>query len=455
MISLLYEKTILLLLVVLLICGCEKNIEQIINEDIVYSTYTNDDFTIQYPSWPSMGDNTEVEVSVTKGYCSVSINTVESDASGLYNYLLENSPNQVIVDTNEEELLMIAEMDYLDYHFVAENKIVGCNNQAHVISISCLEEIYNEDYKLYDEIYSSIVCNDGSSEGIVYISLDDEDFEVEYPDWDDLKDDAGEERVLGVSAGVCTVFVNKYSASPENIYEWIIKSLNENDDNDLLSYSKDNDIYYLEYTMPYENQELTAYVKLEYCNYLTYMTMVVCSNDFASDKHYEMKDLVLNSAQCTKYYPVPEPPKVEDVVDKNPEVEEELEDILDVVIDTNAGEEFGIDEEVVVYFVNNNLFFTKVLSEFDKSNLVFEDDDRNLEFKVDFDENGKIIYLGDGAYSDADVTLYVPLNDALNLINNAENINPLNLIALAVNVRTEPEHIKDEIIQKVLSGYYN
>ena len=110
---------------------------------------------------------------------------------------------------------------------------------------------------------------------------------------------------------------------------------------------------------------------------------------------------------------------------------------------------------MVVYFINSNDFFTNVMKDFPKANLLIEDEDRELKLRVLIDGEGKITLLEDGEYSDADVTLIIPLRDALNIFNNAENINPFTLISFAINVRTEPAEIKNQVIQKVLSGEYN
>lgn len=112
---------------------------------------------------------------------------------------------------------------------------------------------------------------------------------------------------------------------------------------------------------------------------------------------------------------------------------------------------------MVVYFINGNAFFGKVLKDFPKSNLVIEDKDnsRELKLRVLIDGDGKVTLLEDGEHSDADVTLRVPLRDALNVFNNAANINPLTLLGFAANVKTEPIGIKNQVIQKFLKGEYN
>ncbi|MFH1637147.1 MAG: hypothetical protein ABIB71_01850 [Candidatus Woesearchaeota archaeon] len=63
-----------------------------------------------------------------------------------------------------------------------------------------------------------------------------------------------------------------------------------------------------------------------------------------------------------------------------------------------------------------------------------------------------ITSLENGLHSDAEVTVYVPLRDALNIFNNAQNINFVNFLMFAINVRTDPAHVKQDVIRKILSG---
>ena len=169
-----------------------------------------------------------------------------------------------------------------------------------------------------------------------------------------------------------------------------------------------------------------------------------------------LKDEILDSSKCKTIYEIPTPEVIEEqkeeIIEEEPEVIEEIED---EIVKTNMGEEFGIDEEMIVYFINSNVFFTNIMKDFPKVNLVMEDDDRNLELKATIGSDGKITLLEDGLHGDADVTIYVPLRDALNIFSNANNINPLTLLSFAVNVRTEPVEIKDQVIRDVIAGKYN
>jgi len=255
--------------------------------------------------------------------------------------------------------------------------------------------------------------------------------------------------VLGVTKGVCSVVVDKHNALPKDIINW----LNEAIDDQIIDSSEHNNEYDLVYQLQYENSTITAMTKVFYCNYQSYLTQVLCVDEHIDDDDAIIRDTILDSARCAKEYDIPTPKKIEEkkeiVIEKEPEVIEEIED---EIVKTNAGQEFGIDEEMVVYFINSNAFFTKIMKDFPKANLIVEDDDRKLKFKIRVDDQGKITLLDDGEHSDPDVTLIVPLRDALNIFSNAQNINPITLMGFAVNVKTEPVEIKNQVIQKILRG---
>jgi len=293
---------------------------------------------------------------------------------------------------------------------------------------------------------------------IEYRSYSSDDFKVNIPEWNELTDESGEERVVGVTKGVCSVIVNKYTARPQDINNWVKQNVGDSEGNRLLSSSQDNEIYYFEFEQPYEQYIVTSKNKMFYCNYLTYVTTVMCVNELMTDEDLEIADDILESAECEKEYEVPNlKVEREEIEEEKPEVAEEIEEIEDEIVKTNVGEEFGIDEEMVVYFINNDDFFKKILSDFPKVNMLIEDEagGRELKLRVLVDENGEITSLEDGEYSDADITLVMPLQDALNIFSNAANLNPINLISFAVNVQTIPSEIKNEVIGKVLRGEYS
>ena len=180
-----------------------------------------------------------------------------------------------------------------------------------------------------------------------------------------------------------------------------------------------------------------------------------------------MQKKVLDSAVCAKEYEIPTTKKLEEkkqeIIEEEPEVEEEIEKIEEKIVQTNIGDLIGIDSKLVVLFINRNDFFKKVMKDFPEANLIFVDEDNELstnknEYKIKVTVNGdsgEIILVEDGEFEDPDVTLIVPVKDAINILSNAQNINPITLISFAINVKTEPANIKNQVIQNVLKGKYN
>jgi len=465
-----------LLLILILTClslvGCsgEQALQKELAKPIHYSTYANLDFSIKYPDWPESKDKTdETAVQVSKGYCSVIVKTQQNSADELYKHMIGYlAKNNLTLETNDATLFFKHSGKYANFTFINENRIIGCNNQSHTVTIACIQQAYNQTASIRSKILESAKCSEVTKKitqkvkqekldnvGVnqtKYKIFEDKDFEITYPDWHEITGNQTE-QVLGVTKGTCTVFVNKYNARPKDLFEWSKLAIKKNDQS-LLSSSVNDGVYLLEYTWPYNNQKLKATARSFYCNYLTYSTLFICL-DGNEEPKTQVK--VLDSAICKKEYAVQEKVTVKEVVKQLPKIKTQVETIKAKIVDTNIGKEFGMDEEVIVFFINNNKFFTKILSDFDRGNLVFEDkaNNRELKLKVDFDSSGKITYLGDGQYNDADVTLYLPLKDALNILSNAKNINPLTLLSFAVNVRTKPANIKQNIINNFLKGKYN
>ncbi|MBW2986378.1 hypothetical protein KY333_03330 [Candidatus Woesearchaeota archaeon] len=453
------EKNVLLFCILgLLLVSCAKiDTEDVINKPFNYTTYTSDGFSIKYPDWPLHEKGNETEISVSRGFCTVIIDTADIPAESWYQQLttaLKDAPHVLSSEENEEELSVKSTVTYKEHKLVSKMKVAGCNKKSHLINIACLETVigYETVMDVYDSILGSISCEETKEEPkeISYEKFVDDDFEILHPDWNEIEGD----HILGVSAGICSVVVNKHNALPGDLFNWIIKSLPEQEGSKLIESNKNGEVYTAKYTSPYQEHKMISDTKFFYCNYQTYFTAVVCMENMLDDKFREIRDVILNSAQCKKEYKIPEPKITEDIKKKEPEV---VEEIKAEIVKTDAAEEFGIDAEAIVYFINENTFFTKVMSDFNSANLVFDDaeNDRELKLKVKLDKNGKIILLDDGHYSDADITLTVPLIDALNILNNAANINPLNLIVFAAHVTTDPPEIKNQVIQNVLRGKYN
>ncbi|MFC1732515.1 hypothetical protein ACFL6I_19600 [candidate division KSB1 bacterium] len=463
---------IMIILVALLI-GCstpeerfQDQLDNAISEEFDYSEFSYDGFSVQYPMWPA--SESDVELSVSKGYCSIAVNAEKMPARQWYDMIIKSVEKNdgKIIDSDESKNYVKYSMPYENFTMVSENIIYDCNGNAIAVTATCIEQAYAKTQNMRDKIFDSAKCdgkeiaeqsedNTAQKKETEYKIYTEDDFSIRYPDWDKLQDNA--EHKVGVSRGVCSIIVDRHNALPKDIYDWFKTAIKENDDNNLIDSSTKGDTYYLTYDMPYEDKTITSTSKVLYCNYQSYITQVLCVNELVTDEYEDIMDEVLENSECAKEYEIPTPKKVEEAKkeaeEKEPEVIEEIED---EIVKTNAGEEFGIDEEAVVYFINNNDFFTKIMKDFPKANILIEDpdNDRELDLRVSIDNDGKIELLEDGQHNNADVTLKVPLKDALNIFGNAQNINPITLIAFAANVRTDPPGVKDEVIQKVLRGEY-
>jgi hypothetical protein len=456
-------KTLTFLIILLaLLVGCtapQENLtddsqeEKVANSEIEYSLYSDNGFSVLYPEWPETTEG-DVELAVTKGYCSVAINSEMIPATQWYDMFEESITGQAgeIISSDRDSLQITYALDYQDINFVSENRIFVCDDKSTVVTLTCMEGVSDVMQKISDTIYPSAHCQDQEVE---FNDFQEEDFSVDYPDWE-IMEDGEEQRVLGITKGVCSVIVDKHNALPEDVFTWLSTAIEQQEDKTLVHSSIDDDEYNIIHQFPYEGSTITSTTRISYCNYQSYLTQVVCMDEYVTDNDDDIKNSVLESVTCDQEYDIPTAEKIEEekeeIKEKEPEVIEEIED---EIVKTDAGEEFGIDEEMVVYFINSNDFFTNVMKDFPKASLLIEDEDRELKLRVLIDGEGKITLLEDGEYSDADVTLIIPLRDALNIFNNAENINPFTLISFAINVRTEPAEIKNQVIQKVLSGEYN
>jgi hypothetical protein len=466
----------IVILLIILLSGCttkkerfENQLEEAINKPFDYTTFYNNEFSINYPIWPTNPDNDGAEISVTRGYCSVIINTEPINSNTWHEILLESlkSQNGEIIEKYDNINKLIYSLKYKDFNMISTNQIFSCNNNAIAVSIVCIEDAYKKTALLKETILNSAKCNieektieitkEGKNEEKIFKEFEEEDFSLEYPDWDIIENNE-DQRLLGVSKGICSIIVDKHNALPEDISNWITTEINNKSSHELINTSSEDNIYLIDYELPYQDKTLTAYTKIQYCNYQSYLTQVLCVNNLADANYLKIKDSVLDNSKCAKEYIVPTKKIIEEtkkeILEKEPEI---IEEIKKDIVKTNIGDEFGIDAELIVYFVNNNVFFKKILKDFPRDNLIIEDkeNNKNLEVHILIDNEGNITSVEDGLLDDPDVTVIIPFQDALNIFNNAQNINALTLISFAINVKTEPENIKKQIIQKILRGEYN
>ncbi|UCH12322.1 MAG: hypothetical protein JSW18_05790, partial [Candidatus Omnitrophota bacterium] len=204
----LYYGTILSVVLVL-IASCsspqerfEKQLDKAINEDVEYSEFRHEGFSILYPMWPDKSGN-NVELSVSVGYCSVSVNAEKLAAKQWYHMLIDSVEKQdgTIIESNKEENRIKFSLPFQNLTMVSDNRVYDCRGNAVAVTITCIKEASEKTQDMHRKIFDSARC-DGEPAGeaeVVYKDYKDNDFTIKYPDWDELKD--GAEHQLGVSRG--------------------------------------------------------------------------------------------------------------------------------------------------------------------------------------------------------------------------------------------------------------
>jgi hypothetical protein len=260
------------------------------------------------------------------------------------------------------------------------------------------------------------------------------DFSVKYPNWS-LSKNSGKERQLTAKADVCSIAVNKYNALPDSLFDFLKTKVSETGGYELKKSEADS--YYLEYESPYKDYAILNQLKLGYCNYQAYSVTVMCLSSYYDDYYSWIAETVLDSMKCAKEYSTSIPE-----IDNNP--------ITADTVPTNVGEKYGIDDKDVVYLVNDNQFLTGILSQFTKVNLLVEMQEYSLEIRLRANiTDGRITHVDKGQFSDAEVTIMLPLMDALNIFTNAQKINKQNFNDFFANAQTDPVETKEEVLSRI------
>lgn len=265
---------------------------------------------------------------------------------------------------------------------------------------------------------------------VTYKMFEQNDFSLKYPDWEKFVS-GGDERQLSLKSGICTFAVNKYNALPDDLFEFLKSTVADNG-YQLDSSGKDSKGYFINYDMPRENYDVFSQMRLEYCNYQTYSITLMCVRQNYNEYHEKIAGAIFDSITCAKEYAI-FPPST---------------DFADVgIVKTDEGEKYGFNSRSVVYQINHNPFLRGILKRFSKMNFLFERQEFGVEIKLKTDIlDGKIVLVDDGWYEDADVTLYMPLMEALNVFSNAHNIDASNINIFLKNAQTEPESMKQTVL---------
>ncbi len=285
-----------------------------------------------------------------------------------------------------------------------------------------------------ENVTGEVVKNDSKPFAVQYPKVEYKvykqgDFSVKFPDWEKT-DYEGDERQLTVKKGICSVTVNKHNAIVDDMFDFLKSKVIDTGYN-LTIDGKDSKGRYINYEMYKDSKAILSQMRLKYCNYQTYTVTMMCWKEQYTDYYETIADTVLGSLSCAKEHnSIPTNNKVNGSI-----------------VNTKAGEKYGIDTKAVVYQINHNPYLTKVLSRFNTMNLSFEKQEYGVEIllKVTL-QNGKVALVEEGHFADADVTIIMHLMEAINTFSNVHNIDSSNLALFLKNAQTEPESVKEQVL---------
>ncbi len=422
-------------------------------EETTFKKFTDDDFSFEYPDWEEReGSNTSI-ISVGNALCVLNVDRHETPITPLFNWMVNfTAANENVsldeVDIENHEIGFVADFDNIT--FKAVTNMEYCNHKTYIILATCAKDYWNQYEEEVDRFTSSVKCAkeyaepDYSAapslpdlEDTRYGIFIDDDYSAKIPEWN--QGEAEKETIISLSEGACTVILNRYNAPADTLYDWTEKYIEENGSLELDSKSPSK--HEISYQLHAEDVTLHIESKITYCNYQSYNMIALCEEQYFED-NVDVLEYILDSPKCAKEYSIaPEIVELEEV-DEIPEEER--------IVETDVGEEYGINAEAVVSFFNSNPIFVKVMKKYDRVNLrITGDEDIKLKAKL---EDGYIVNVAEGAYSDADFTLTMPLEDALNIFNNADNITIGNILSFIINVKTDPPEKMNELIKEAFAA---
>ncbi|MBT4174863.1 hypothetical protein HOE07_04260 [archaeon] len=418
-------KKVLLLLLLLFVVGCEEAVVQ----EISWVEYEDDNgFSIDKPDWNGTSESDDNLFTVNGMGCMAAVNKYNGNSEMMFDWLnLYLGEQGVTVFSSDEAERSFSYSAFVGmFLFNTELKIFDCNGYAYNAIWSCEQSVFNE--SVYSKFFDSFSCEEKEIE-VDYFMYNEDDFYVTLPEWSEVEN----EGAYVLNDAFCNVYVFENQAGYDEVYGWLYDSLeNPVAIGNVLEYTQDNG-----------DNVLKSKAGFNYCNYKTYIVSYTCVDSMFIEA---VADEIVNSLYCDAVYEEEEIEEVELVEEE--EVVEEVEEIEEEVVSLVLPEEYGfVDAGWIVWFINSNDFFTFILEDYDKVNLVLEDD-VNFNIKADL-VNGEIVHIEEGLHSDG-VSVYIPADTAVEILNNAENINFVNFLVFAAQVRTEPESLKQDVINKVL-----
>ena len=140
-----------------------------------------------------------------------------------------------------------------------------------------------------------------------------------------------------------------------------------------------------------------------------------------------------------------------DGIEDKTEIDNGSDPLENEVVKTDAGTWYGINIARLVEIINTNTIAEKALASYTKINFRVYDEVKveYIELKVQL-ENSKVVLIEDGQYSDQDFTVTIPLDDLINILNNARIITPQNILQFAIAAKITPPAIMFELIKNIL-----
>ena len=77
----------------------------------------------------------------------------------------------------------------------------------------------------------------------------------------------------------------------------VVQLITEKEDQTLLSASTDKNEYEIVYQFPYQDSTITATTKIFYCNYQSYLSQVICVDEYITDDDEMIKESVLERSK--------------------------------------------------------------------------------------------------------------------------------------------------------------
>lgn len=428
--------------------------EQPLVKETAFANFTDGDFSMEYPEWDVReAANTSI-LAIGNAWCVLNVDRHDASITPLFNWVINATAANENISLDEVDLenySMGFAADFNNITFNATTKMVYCNHETYVILATCAEDYYHEYEEELERFSSSASCaveyeEPDYSQAPVLPDLDDtefstfidEDYSAKIPEWDEGT--VENETIVRLSKGACTMVLNKYNVLSDTLYDWAERYIEENDS--LEPIRMDPEENRIEYEMKAGNVTLRIDSAITYCNYQSYDMITICEKGYFEENEDTLK-VIGGSPRCARTYTIA--PEITEV-EETKEIPEE-----DRVVETDVGEEYGINAEAVVSFFNGNPIFVKVMKNYDKVNLRITADDEDINLKARL-EDGYIVKVREGSYSDAEFTVIMPLEDALNIFSNADNISIGNILSFIVNVETDPPEKKNELVKEAFKA---